>query len=107
MLRNQKNQPIKLQAYHLLQLQKQLLQVQVLDQEKLWHYLLQLALLMERRSLKNALPATVLLKVVVIKLVQLYGVFWVDKLVQFLTINILKQWLHMEKNGHLRKLIVF
>ena len=53
MLRNQKNLPIKLQTYQLLLPQKHLLQAQVLNQEKLWSCLLQLALRMEKKSLKK------------------------------------------------------
>ena len=56
-----------------------------------------------KKIFKNARPVTALLKMVVIKLVQPYGVFWVEKLGQFLNINIPRQWPLTEKHGHLKK----
>ena len=54
-------------------------------------------------GLKNVRLATASLKAAVIRLVRLYGVCLEERLVLFLTINILKLWHHMAKPGHLTK----
>ena len=86
---------------------KKVLTVPKIKMETLWLYLLQLVQLREQKFFPNVKLVTVLLKGGITRLVLLYGMFLVDRLVPLKIINTRKPWLHMEKSGRLKKWMVF